>query len=302
MMKTPVIFIIFNRPDTTRQVFETIRQARPSKLLLVADGPRYSHPNDPALCKQVRNMVMEGIDWPCELLTCFSDNNLDRDPRIISGLTWAFEQVEQAIILEDDCLPDNSFFHFCDELLERYKDDPRIMSICGSNYLPKFNEHYPYSYYFSRIPIVWGWATWRRAWGFYGKKIEKSTEELNEYLKEYFGEWPEIYDYAVAMLKLCRNQGNLSWDYFWAFIVMFHKSFHIIPSKNLVSNIGFSSEATYTRNTQSELANIHRHRMEFPLQHPLEICDNKTADVETMRAMLRHIQLCNEDFYKFFQI
>ncbi|OUC08639.1 hemolytic protein HlpA-like protein, partial [Litorilinea aerophila] len=164
-MQTPVIFLIFNRPDTTAQVFAEIAKARPRRLLVVADGPRPHRPDDVEKCSATR-AVIERVDWPCEVSCDFAEENLGGRRRISSGLTWAFSQVEAAIVLEDDCLPHPTFFPFCEELLNRYCHDERIMAITGDNF--QFGRsRTKYSYYFSRYFHSWGWATWRRAWQHY---------------------------------------------------------------------------------------------------------------------------------------
>ena len=156
--KSPVAFLVFNRPETTRRVFAEIAKARPRKLLLVADGPRRQLPDEHARCREVRQIV-SGVDWDCEILTNYSEDNLGCVVRVSTGIDWVFTQVEDAIILEDDCLPHPTFFRFCDEMLEMYRVDDRIMTISGDNF--QFGRRrWNYSYYFSRYPHIWGWATW----------------------------------------------------------------------------------------------------------------------------------------------
>lgn len=176
-LSTAIAFCIFNRPDRTQQVFQAIREAQPSQLLVIADGPRSGHPNDLEDC-QITRSIIDQVDWDCEVLTNFSDINLGCRQRISSGLDWVFEQVEEAIILEDDCLPDPSFFPYCQELLERYRDTPEVMMISGNNFQFGHNpvEH---SYYFSHYGHVWGWATWRRAWQKYDNSLAQWPQLRN---------------------------------------------------------------------------------------------------------------------------
>jgi hypothetical protein len=159
-VNTPIAFFIFNRPDTTARVFEAIRQAQPSKLLVVADGPRSTRPGEAEKCAATR-AIIDQVDWECEVLTNYSDVNLGCRHRVSSGLDWVFEQVEEAIILEDDCLPHPTFFRFCEELLEWYRHDHRIVAISGDNF-QNGHQSGEFSYYFSRYVHIWGWATWRR--------------------------------------------------------------------------------------------------------------------------------------------
>ena len=161
-LRTPVALLIFNRPDTTERVFNAVAKARPSKLLVVADGPRDSRPGEAARCEQTR-AIIKRVDWDCEVITNFADRNMGCKLRVSSGIDWIFEQVEEAIILEDDCLPDPSFFRFCDEMLERYRDNERVGMVSGGNL--QFGRHRGTgSYYFSKYTHIWGWASWRRAW------------------------------------------------------------------------------------------------------------------------------------------
>lgn len=173
----PVILIMFNRPDTARQVFETIRAAKPEKLLVVADGPRADRPDDLEKCAATRAIINE-VDWDCEVHTNFSETNMGCGPRSSSGITWAFEIVDKAIIFDDDCVPSASFFGYCAELLDRYESDERVMMVSGNNRLFGRAETAD-SYYFSRYAHVWGWATWRRAWAKF---------DIN------MTDWPEIRD------------------------------------------------------------------------------------------------------------
>ncbi|WP_317189876.1 hypothetical protein [Mycobacterium avium] len=173
----PIIFMIFNRPDTTRKVFERIRAAKPEKLLVIADGPRASRPGEAEKCAATRAIIDE-VDWDCEIERDFADTNMGTCPRISSGITRAFELVDKAVILEDDCVPSPSFFEYCADLLDRYENDERVMMISGNNHLFGHADITD-SYYFSRYPHVWGWATWKRAWAKYDVKMTH---------------WPEIRD------------------------------------------------------------------------------------------------------------
>ena len=168
-MLTPIVFLIFNRPDTTKRVFEAIRQAKPKKLLVVADGPRDDRQGEAEKCAAVRSII-DTVDWDCKVLTNYADVNLGCGLRVSSGLDWVFEQVEEAIILEDDCLPHPSFFPFCEEMLDLYRHDERIMHIAGTNSLEEWKSDVQ-SYHFSYTGGIWGWATWQRAWKYYHFKM-----------------------------------------------------------------------------------------------------------------------------------
>ena len=162
-LETPVVLIIFNRPDRTKKVFEAIRQAKPTKLLIIADGPREERTGETELCAQTRSIV-EKVDWDCDVIKKYADSNLGIKNCIgKEGLPWAFEIAEEAIILEDDCLPNQTFFRFCQELLKKYRYDERVMTISGSNLLVEWKSDIQ-DYHFSNHFSCWGWASWRRVW------------------------------------------------------------------------------------------------------------------------------------------
>lgn len=280
-LHTPVIFLVFNRPAATRQVFEEIRRARPPKLLVVADGPRQNRPNDLARCAETRAIAQQ-VDWPCETLTRFSQQNLGCKLNVARGLDWAFEQVEEAIILEDDCLPDSSFFRFSEELLERYRDNDRVSQICGSNY-QQGHRRTPYSYYFSRHAHIWGWATWRRSWQHNDLAMSAWPElRRQRWLNEYLGGakaafyWTKLFDDSYR-----GGDGSLnSWAIPWTFSNWVRGNVSVIPEVNLVANIGHSEEGTHTtgRGAGNETA---VGTVEFPLRHPPTIEANRKADSNT---------------------
>ena len=273
-LTTPVALIIFNRPETTAKVFAAIRQAKPPKLLVIADGPRLNHPGEAEQCAAARAIINQ-VDWQCEVLTNYSDVNLGCRQRVSSGLDWVFDQVETAIILEDDCLPHHSFFRYCQELLIKYDDEQRIMMIYGDNFQFGRNPT-EYSYYFSRYGHCWGWATWRRAW----KKYDDSMEL-----------WPELKNHGWLHDVLSHGQaadfwagvfqgvydGLSSWAYIWQYTLWLNHGLTILPRINLVSNLGFDS-GTHTTMKDSPLANMAVEPMNFPLQHPPVIVRHRQAD------------------------
>lgn len=235
-LKTPVAFLVFNRPDTTAHVFEAIRIARPSKLLVVADGPRHDRPEDAELCAVTRTII-EGVDWPCEVLTNYSDTNMGCKARVSSGLNWVFSQVEEAIILEDDCLPHPSFFRFCQEMLDRYRDDERVMMIGGTNYLLDqldIAESYCFSRYFS----IWGWASWRRAWDKYDiNMIGWPGLKEEEALRSFYCQ-PFMRKHVTKAFDGAYEHRINTWDIQWFYSCLFNNGLMIIPKVNMISNIG----------------------------------------------------------------
>ena len=273
-MKTPVAFLIFNRPDTTERVFQSIRQARPSKLLVVADGPRIERVGEVEKCSAAR-AIIDGVDWDCEVLTNYSDTNLGCKKRVSSGLDWVFNTVEEAIILEDDCLPDHTFFEFCEELLEKYRDNHRIIQISGINLQGKWKSEIQ-SYHFSYYGGIWGWASWRRAWKYYdvSMKLWSKTEVKNK-IKDTLGDAKQYQLRKKRFDQAYYGQVD-SWDPQWLFTRLLQSSLSVVPAVNLISNIGFGEEATRTKFQSKELANLPLHSLQFPLLDP----SNLTADRE----------------------
>jgi hypothetical protein len=281
-MKTPIAFIIFNRPKQAKLVFEAIRAARPETLLVIADGPRSE--DERAVCQVTRDIISE-VDWKCEVRKNYSEKNLGCRKRVSSGLDWVFQEVDRAIILEDDCLPDPSFFQFCEKLLERYKDDGQIMSI-GGNFFQQKNKSFNCSdsYYFSILPHIWGWATWRRAWLKYDVDLARWPEiKKQKTLESYFNN-PGAYEYWSHVWDQYYNKRIDSWDGQWFFACAVNKGVCINPNVNLVSNIGFGEKATHTRSS-SEFSKIPVGTMQFPLCHPEKIAVNRVSDKFTFQQI-----------------
>lgn len=277
-LKTPVVFIIFNRPDTTIRVFAEIAKARPPRLLVIADGPRADHPDDAEKCAAVR-AIIDGVDWSCEVMTNYSDVNLGCKRRVSSGLDWVFDTVDEAIILEDDCLPHPTFFRFCEELLEKYRDDKRIAMISGDN-LQFGRKRTEYSYYFSRYTHIWGWASWRRAWENYDVDM-KLWPEIRD------GGWLQDLLRAKISVWYWKNRfenvykGNIdTWDYQWTFSCWIQNALTIIPNVNLVSNIGFGPESLHTTE-KNKFSNMKTESITFPIPHPSYILRDSVADYVT---------------------
>ncbi|HEV2764974.1 MAG TPA: hypothetical protein VGV38_18470 [Pyrinomonadaceae bacterium] len=277
-MRTPVALFIFSRPETTTRVFAEIARARPPRLLIVADGPRAGRHDEAEKCAAAREVV-ERVDWECEVLRNYTGENLGCRRRVSTGLDWVFRQCEEAIVLEDDCLPHPSFFPFCDALLERYRDDERVMAVCGDNYL--FGRKRPAeSYFFHRTPGGWGWATWRRAWAHYDARMSgwpalrrggllseiHADPRASRYWRDTFD---RIYEAADEID---------TWDYQWLFSVWARKGFAATAAVNLVTNIGWGDGATHTRAAGSHLANIPAAELEFPLRHPRTVEPDADAD------------------------
>ncbi len=282
-LSTPIAFLIFNRPDLTETVFQSIRRIQPQKLLVIADGPRNS--DDAQQCDKTR-AIIEQVDWDCEVLKNYSDVNLGCRDRVSSGIDWVFTQVEEAIILEDDCLPSDSFFSFCETMLDCYRDDQRIMMISGDNfqvYRDQLPASHAYSYYFSKYVHVWGWATWRRAWEFYDVnmsswpffKDENLTNSISEDPVEILF-WQDVFDRVAA--------GEIdTWDYQWVYTCFHQSGMSIMPTVNLISNIGFRADATHTL-AESPWANLEVGDID-EIEHPLFTIRDRDADLYTFEKV-----------------
>ena len=281
-MNTPVLFLIFNRPNTTKKVFEEIRKAKPEKLFVAADGPRDNKPGEKERCKETRK-ITEKIDWPCDVERLYRKENLGCKLGVSSAITWFFDNVEEGIILEDDCLPHQSFFNYCTELLGRYRNCEKIMHIGSESFVIMRNRE---SYYFSRYPHIWGWATWRRAWKKYDIKMSKWPESNNSITKNYSFNlldrlyWKTIFD------KVKNNEID-TWDYQWVYSIWSNQGFSISPTTNLIKNLGFSSNATHTRNKKKIFLEMTRDKIKIPLVHPRTIIFNNINDKNTVNKIFK---------------
>ena len=272
----PVAFIVFNRPDVTLRTFSEIAKIKPAKLLVISDGPRDNVAGEIDKVREARE-ILKRVDWDCEVLTNFSEKNLGCKKRVSSGLDWVFSLVDEAIILEDDCLPSQSFFQFCREMLEKYRDQTQVGMIAGINF-QKGVRRGDGDYYFSRYMHIWGWAPWSNRWrDIYDVDIldwpryRKSKDFLeltgNASNKAY---WEKIFDKVY--------QGAIdTWDYQWVFANWVRNRLCIIPNPNLISNIGFGQGATHTK-VESELSNLPLQEITFPLKHPGSIGAHLLAD------------------------
>ena len=280
--RSPVAMFVFARPDTTARVLDAVRRARPSRLLVIGEAPRRGDAEEEDRCAQVRGLI-ETVDWDCEVSTDYAPEHLSMRERFETGLGWVFSEVPEAIVLEDDCVPDPSFFHFCDALLERYRDDERVMSIGGTNIQPDTPTG-PDSYYFSRYPAIWGWASWSRAWDSHDPGMT-AWPELRD------GGWVEREFSDPRAVGYWRHQfeqtfrGDEAWDRAFLFAALAAGRLHAIPSVNLVSNVGFRADATHTGPEQrGAMSHLQTSPMELPLRHPAEMRRNAEADAVTERV------------------
>ncbi len=290
-METAVVMIVFNRYEKALRVFERVRGIRPKKLYIIADGPREDFEQEK--CEKVRE-IFNRIDWDCTVSKNYSKTNLGCSTRLFTGISSVFENENQAIFLEDDCLPDISFFKYCDELLDRYKEDNRIMLISGTNILTSWDTGA--SYHFSRLGGIHGWASWKRAWNHMDMSISlwRSSETKRLLLKKLGAK--QFYQRAKIYDKLLSSDLN-TWDFQFGFARLINNGLAIVPSQNLISNIGFGKDSTHTFKKNSKAASLPTFDMKFPMKHPDVIIEdieydnhfNKVLFPNTIFSLLSYI-------------
>lgn len=291
----PVALIFFNRPEPLREVFHAIKEARPSKLFLIQDGAREARPNDELNIKKCKDIVAE-IDWECEVYRNYSETNLGCGMRIYSGISWCFEHVDRLCIIEDDCKPTKDYFKFCEDLLEKYKDDQRIDMISGMNNLETYDVT-PYSYIFARTGSIWGWATWKRVWDTVDydlsfmededairliKNLIKPRRIANDLIKN----GKKKYDFLKTGGKLT------SWSYQKGINTYLHHGLIIVPHKNLVTNIGLTDDSVHAVNSIKKIPKatqrlfyMKTYKLDFPLKHPKYIVQDVEFDRKLNKIM-----------------
>jgi hypothetical protein len=276
MTMPPVLLLVFNRPDHLRSVMAALRLAKPKKLYVAADGPRQKAGEFEA-CEEARAVATQ-IDWQCDVQTLFRDGNLGCRVAVSTAIDWFFTCEEQGIILEDDCVPSQSFFPYCADLLERYRGDTRVMCVSGDNF-QQGRQVTQHSYYFSKYMHCWGWATWRRAWALYDRdmalwpefKAANGLRALSDGNPEFESAWSRTLDSSYL------NKID-SWAYRYLFSCWANNGLTCLPAKNLVSNIGFDEKSTHTKNSQSSDSRIAACEINFPLSHPPAVFRNADAD------------------------
>ena len=275
-MKTSIVLFIYKRDNNFDQVIGAIRRHNPSTIFIVADGPK--NINELSQINNTRALLESLIDWPCKIHKNYASYNLGLRERFRTGIDWVFTHTDKAIFIEDDCIPDPVFFSFCDELLVKYKDDQKILSISGNNFQPS-NNRVKESYYFSRYPHVWGWATWKRVWDHYDSnirdwpKLKQSGWLSNVYPDRYFIRkfWTYIFD------RLYTGKIN-TWDYQLTYLSLKLGGFNIIPNVNLVKNVGYGEDATNIKK-KNKTINIPTNRINLPLTHPKKITYADRQDI-----------------------
>jgi len=289
MLSTPIAFMVFNRPRHTRETFASIRAQQPSQLFIIADGPRQGNPTDVERCHEVRGMLEDhNIDWPCTVFRNYSEQNLGCKDRCLTGIDWVFEQVDEAIILEDDILPHPDFYGYCEALLNRYRNDRRVMAISGDSFVTELHRE-DASYYFSKFCHVWGWATWRRAWqknnpslSFWPewKESESWTQRFPDMAEQNY--WGSIFD------QMSQDKID-TWDYPWTASIWYYSDLEggltATSNINLVTNIGIGPDATHTL-AETDTPDMPTYPL-GELVHP----DRVEQDVEADRYVWEHLYM-----------
>lgn len=267
-LKTAVLFLVFNRLDTTKQVFQAIREAKPPRLYIAADGARESKEGEAEKVKAVRDYILQNIDWDCEVKTLFREKNLGCKIAVSSAITWFFENEEMGIILEDDCLPSQSFFWFCEELLERYKDDMRVWHIGGASTIISDMIANKDAYYFSRFNHIWGWASWSNRWENYDINLTKFNDFIKQDIISNVTSDKLLKEFWINNFKAVKLKKIDTWDYQWYFTVWLNNGISILPTTNMISNIGFGVNATHTSDEDNKLSKMKNYEIELPCTNP----------------------------------
>ncbi len=280
-MTPATLFLVFNRPDKTAAAFAALRAAQPERLYVAADGPRADRPGEADQCDEARRIATQ-VDWPCEVRTLFRDENLGCRRAVSGAVTWFFEHEEAGIVLEDDCVPHPSFFAYCGEMLERHRDDKRVMCVTGTNFQSSM-KGWPYSYYYSVFNHCWGWASWRRAWALYDAELEhfdpvRAERQLDRLcgVRGFGKHWVRIFSRVKT--------GELdSWASIWTWTCFRHGGLTCTPKVNLVSNIGFDDTATHTTARGSPFANMATALLPEPFRSPPDMRPHVGFDRHTAR-------------------
>jgi len=279
-LRTPVLFLVFNRPDTTQRVFEAIRKAKPPRLYIAADGARTDRPGEAQMVEQVREIAI-AVDWPCDVKTLFREVNLGCKYAVSGAITWFFEHEEQGIILEDDCLPSQSFFWFCENLLNHYKQDLRIWHISGNNFYDQDTSDYSYTFG-GVFGSIWGWATWRDRWSKYDVEISSFEEAQGSGLLRSCYGGGRIVNSRMKDFKAIRCGLN-TWDFQWVFCRWVNSALTIVPSVNMVENLGFGPNATHTFGKPDPKKVKKAEEINFPLIHPSLIIRNALMEATLLK-------------------
>ncbi len=299
VVTVPVVLIVFARPDVTRRTVDALRRVRPDRLFVVADGPRPTHPADVAACAEVRDIVGD-VDWPCEVRTLFRERNVGLEANVELGLDWVFSEVDRAIVLEDDCVPDPTFFTYCEDLLDRYADEKQVWQIAGDNKGVPQELFAGRSYDFSTWASVWGWATWADRWHTHRAEFPRDHEGAEDRvgsIPRTAPAWrtaPVTIDSGAVVTDAARRHfqqvaveadGDLrGWDHHWWVTIMSKHGLSATPAVNVVENDGYGEGATHTRAAKVPTP---AEPMPLPLVHPPTVELNPDVEAELELILLR---------------
>jgi hypothetical protein len=293
-MKTAILFLIFNRPQSTEKVFQIIKTAKPPRLYIAADGPRQGKQGEREKCEEARRIAAQ-VDWDCDVKTLFRDENLGCGRAVSDAISWFFQHEEEGIILEDDVLPHLDFFPYCEELLERYRNVDEVKFISGRNNLlgEKVSND---SYYFSAFNHVWGWAGWRKTWKLYDFTLQNKREkDFEKAIRHYFDDINAIYFWKIIFKRMKYRRID-TWDYQLGISLWFDRALSIIPNTNLVQNIGFDADATHTKKPNPRVSE-YKGDFILPLKHPDLVVQNKKADIAQV-LNYENIHITKFDYYR----
>ena len=271
-----MLFLAFNRPDLLERVLANLHGTQKRKVFASIDGPRPDRPGDRERCARVR-AVIDTISWASECHVKAEETNLGCGPAVASAISWALREVPEIIVIEDDCLPHPSFLSFCDELLERYRHDERVMHIAGTNWGADDGRYAGYSYAFSSFAPIWGWATWRRAWDLYDYDLESWPRVKRSGLAAGMAVSPRFRRLLERDWELVRA-GRGTWDHQWQYAVLRHHGLSVSPATNMLINIGQRADATQQQGRDRILSSSNLDEMEFPLRHPPEVARNASVE------------------------
>jgi hypothetical protein len=281
-LSTPVVVIVFNRPEHTAQLFEALRTVRPATLFVVADGPRPSVAGDAAACRATRAVVEAAVDWPCDVVNEVAEENLGCACRVVSGLDAVFAHVDRAIILEDDVFPNPSFFAYCDAVLERYADDERVGHVAGRNPLGSWRAD-ELEYFFAPTTSIWGWATWRRAWSTYDQTLERyRTSDARAAIAA--AAVDAEHATLLSWLLECDVPNRIGeWDVQWSIAQMANGRLSVIPARNLVTNGGFGPDATHTFHEDDLAGLLRAAALDLPPRGPAEVAEDREFEIRAVQ-------------------
>lgn len=286
MFDIPILFLTFNRMNTAKKVFSQIKKQKPQFLYLASDGARDSKPNEKEQVEEIRSFLLSEIDWPCQVKTLFRDKNLGCGKAVSSAISWFFENEKMGIVLEDDCLPDDSFFSYCKEMLMEHENNDKIMHISGYNPLYNTQNGYDESYFYAKIHYCWGWASWQRAWKKYNFEITKNDIKKfcsSKDFKTIFEHASERFYWKNIFLRMANKEIN-TWDYQWVFAILKNKGICATPHKNLVTNIGFNEGGTHTMSATDLQINQKTYRIDkiihnYKFSYDKDLCDKISSNV-----------------------